>query len=193
MIGVIISSFCGLMPGDVQLVIPYYFRFLAFMVGMLISFIGIVILYMRTLSTGSNHLIAPGRPGTVLWFFVYADGEIRILPSKRTGEGQLYNAELDSQVIDVKTYSLGDHKIRIVPEVVGHAVDLDFVLYVNLLKNRYGFENLREARAAGLKGKIKKPKEIVDKEGVLIGDENESLDEKIRRVQKQNQPRPTNA
>lgn len=191
LIGVIIASFCGLMPTDVQMVIPYYFRFLAFLIGMMMAFVGIVILYFRTLRVGANHLISPGVPGGVLWFFVYRDGEIRILPSKRAGEGQIYSPDLDAQVIDVKTYSLADHKIRIVPEIVGHAVDLDFVMYVNLLKSKYGFENLREAREAGfLKSKRTQP--IIDKEYYIVGDKYESLTKKIERFKKgESTPAPT--
>lgn len=193
LVGIVIASFCGLMPLDVQQMIPYYFRFLAFIIGSMLAFIGIVMLWIRAKKTGADELIAPAHPGTVKWFYFYRDGEMRILPSKRAGEGQLYNAELDSQVMDVKTYSLCDHKIRIVPEVVGHAVDLDFVVYANLLKTQYGYENLREAREGAFdnilnKVGIQRTKPIVDNEHYLIGDENESLEEKVRKVRRASKP-----
>jgi len=189
MLGTTIASFVVFIPPEIQYIVPYYFRFLAWFVGMIIAFIGIIILWGRCKRVGADHLITPGRPGTVNWFYFYADGEMRILPSKRAGEGQLYNDELDSQIIDAKTYSLCDHKIRIVPEVVGHAVDLDYVLYVNLLETRYGYENLREARQGYLSEKLKRTKEIIDNEEILVGDEeleggepNESLSKKVKEL-----------
>lgn len=158
LMGIVIASFCGLMPIDVQFMIPYYFRFLAFMIGSMLGFIGIVILWIRTKKTGACHLITPGRPGLINWIYIYKDDEVRITPGMRAGEGQLYNPELDAQIPDIKTYSLCDHRIRFVPEVVGHAVDLDYVLYANILDSVYGFENLREARNAPFDKLLEKTK-----------------------------------
>jgi len=189
-IGVVLAGLVGMVPGFYQPAIPYWFRFMMWFFGTIISYTGIIILWGRTRRLGVNHLINPGRPGNVLWLYFYADGECRILPSKRVGEGQLYNEELDSQIMDVKTYSLCDHKIRIVPEVVGHAVDLDYVLYVNLLETQYGFENLREARQGWLNEKLKRKKPIIDTEYHLVGDKNESLSEKIRKVKKKAKAEP---
>ena len=138
-IGVFLGSFCGLLPVDLQMGIPNSFRVILFIFGYIIALSGFMLLYGRSRKTGADNLITPSRPGTVLWFFVYRDGEIRITPSIRTGEGQLYNPMLDSQIFDVKTYSIADHKVRIVPEIVGHAVDLDYVMYVDLLKSKFGF------------------------------------------------------
>jgi hypothetical protein len=144
--GMFLSSFCGLMPLYYQPIIPDYFRFILFIVGVVVAVAGFMLLVIRAKKTGAHHIINPSAPGSVLWFFVYRDGDIRITPSFRTGEGQLYNPELDSQIFDVKTYNLADHKVRIVPEIVGHAVDLDYVMYVDLLNSKYGFENIREVR-----------------------------------------------
>jgi len=144
--GIFLAGFCGLMPLYYQPIIPDYFRFIMFIVGIVIALAGFMMLAIRARKTGADNIINPSRPGTVLWLFVYRDGDIRITPSFRTGEGQLYNPALDSQIFDVKTYNIADHKVRIVPEIVGHAVDLDYVLYVDLLKSKYGFENIREIR-----------------------------------------------
>jgi len=182
-IGISIPSIVYFIPSDYQYIVPNEFRFLAWMVGMLVIFMGVVVVWTRAQKTGANHLINPGRPGNVLWFFFYADGECRILPSKRAGEGQLYNPELDSQIIDVKTYSLCDHKIRIVPEVVGHAVDLDYVGYVDVVQNKYGFDNLRQARS-GAFNFLKRKKEIIDREHFVTGDEYESIEEKVDGLQR---------
>jgi len=193
-IGIIIASFCGLMPAPVQEIIPYYFRFLAFMIGSLLCFMGIVFLYIRAKKTGANHLIEPGRPGIVNWLYVYKDGECRFTPGIRAGEGQLYNRDLDAQIPDVKTYSLCDHKIRIVPEVVGHAVDLDYILYADLLQTQYGFENLREAREGKVnkilsKIAIKRTKEIIPNENMVIGEKDESIGKKIIKKQGNTTPK----
>ena len=118
LMGIVIASFCGLMPNSIQMMIPYYFRFLAFMIGALLAFIGIVIVWIRARKTGAAHIIAPGRPGLINWFYIYKDGEVRITPGIRAGEGQLYNPDLDAQIPDVKTYTLCDHRVRFVPEVV---------------------------------------------------------------------------
>jgi len=186
-IGLTLAAFCGMVPGETQAIIPYYFRFLMFIVGGMLGLMGIMMLIIRAKKTGAEHLIRPGRPGLINWLYVYGDGEMRITPAMRAGEGQLYNPELDSQIIDAKTYTMGDHRFRIVPEVVGHAVDLDYVYYTNLLKTRYGFENMREARQGRIehilkKFKINRQKEVLDNEKLLIGDKNESLSEKIKRL-----------
>jgi len=197
MIGLFLASFIVFIPPEWQFIVPYHFRFIAWFVGAIMGFVGIIIVYGRAKRVGANHLINPGQPGTVKWFYFYADGEMRILPSKRAGEGQLYCDELDSQVPDVKTYSLCDHKIRIVPEVVGHAVDLDYVMYVDLLKSKWGFENLRQARLGWINELLKRTMPLVDKEQIVVGDEkieggeiNESLDEKVKQLSKRHVPKP---
>jgi len=174
--GVFLGSFCALLPIDLQIGIPDSFRVIMFIFGYIISITGLLMLFGRAKKTGADCLINPSRPGTVLWFFVYRDGEIRITPSIRTGEGQLYNPMLDSQIFDVKTYSIGDHKIRIVPEVVGHAVDLDYVMYVDLLKSKYGFENIKEVRD-NIFDKLKQRLgfdvgRVISKESMIKGDED---------------------
>jgi len=173
LVGLIIASFCGMMPAYLQYMIPYYFRFLAFMIGSMLGFIGIVMLWIRARRTGAAHLITPGRPGLINWFYIYKDNEVRITPGMRAGEGQLYNPDLDAQIPDVKTYSLCDHKIRFVPEVVGHAVDLDYVMYVNLLDSMFGFENLREARKGPINQLLKRTKETYPQENMIINDDYE--------------------
>ena len=189
--GYAIISLVVFVPSEMQFVIPFWFRFVAWFMATFLGFVGIVIVYGRARSTGANQLIAPARPGTVKWFYFYRDGEMRILPSKRAGEGQLYCDELDAQVPDVKTYSLCDHKIRIVPELVGHAVDLDYVMYADLLKTKWGFENLRQARAGWINEKLHRTKEIIDNEYLVVGDQpveggepNVSLNEKIKKLSK---------
>ena len=174
--GIIVAGICGLLPWETYVTVPSEIRYGMFVFGMILPIAGQFLLYMRADRVGATKLIAPNRPGTVLWFYIYRDNEIVITPALRSGEGQLYNDRMDSQVIDVKTYTLADKKIRIVPEIVGHAVDLDYVAYADLLRSRFGFENLKEARTGFVdkvvsKFGIKRYQEIPAQENFLVGKE----------------------
>jgi len=61
LLGIIIASICGLMPGPIQLVIPFYFRFLAFMIGALMGFIGIVMIWIKKNRSNSFYKPWPSR------------------------------------------------------------------------------------------------------------------------------------
>ena len=141
--GVFLAGFVGLLPAGMQGVIPDFFRMILFFMGIMIAFIGVIILQGRASKTGAVHLLDFGRPGKIIWFYAYRDGTIKITPSMREVEGQLYCKELDAQIHDLKSYRLFDHSIRFVPEGIGHAADLDMCLYAGLLKTKFGFSNLR--------------------------------------------------
>ena len=149
--GIFLAGFAGLMPIEIQVMIPPFFRVILFFMGFMIAFIGIFILQGRASKTGAGHLLEFGRPGSIIWIYAHRDGTLKITPSIREVEGQLYCKELDAQIHDLKSYRLFDHSIRFVPEGVGHSVDLDMCLYAGLLKIKYGFSNLREARTAGFR------------------------------------------
>lgn len=131
---------------QIQMIIPDMFRIAFFFFGAIISCIGLIILRGRAEKTGTIHLLEFGRPGTINWFYFYKDGTIKITPSIRDVEAQLYSKELDAQIRELKSYKLFDHTIRIVPEGVGHAADLDMVLYANLFKSKWGFSSIPAAR-----------------------------------------------
>jgi len=176
---------------NVVLLIPEQFKMIIGIIGIAFAVVGYMMIYLRLRYTNAIYLVRRGRPGQILWFYVYADGEIRITPSIRAGEKQLYNADLDAQVIDVKTYSMADHKIRIVPEIVGHAVDLDYVTYVTIAESKWGWENLKEARECAnwvlKKLGIKKQTEIEATEHVAVGRDIEKLQKKIREQHQNNE------
>jgi len=155
--GLLVASFCGLARTWVP--IPASFSLLCFFFGFVLAFAGLMILFIRIHKLGLNWLIAPGRPWIQLWFYIYKDGEVRVTPGIRLGEGLLYSPKLDATIPDVRTYSFGDHKIRFVPEAMGHACDLDMVQYVQILRHKRGWTNMRQARQ-GIFSKIKK-KEII--------------------------------
>jgi len=172
-VGVVISAIPGLFPAPYQQMIPDGFRFIMFFVGFIIPRSGFMMHYIRAKRTGAVHIINPAVPGTHLWFYIFKDNEIMITPAIRSGEGLSYSPKLDAQVFDVKSYTLADHKVRIVPEVIGQAVDIDYVLYVNVLKTKYGFENLKEIRDSifkyydKFKNAIGFGKEIIPQERVV--------------------------
>lgn len=136
--------------------IPMMLKYLLFMMGFIISLLGIIILQGRAVKTGADHLLEFGRPDKIIWIYAYRDGTLKITPAMREIGGQLYSPELDAQIQDFKSYRIFDHSIRIVPEGIGHAVNLDYVLYATLLKTKYGFNNITEARQESKKFKNKR-------------------------------------
>lgn len=168
-VGLFLAGFMGLMPLDVLIIVPSVFRIMLFFVGIMIAFFGIVIIHGRAKKTGANHLLEFGKPGNILWFYVHRDGTIKITPSMREVEGTLYCRELDAQIQDFKSYRLFDHSIRFVPEGIGHAVDLDMVLYSMMLRNKYGYQNIREARDGVFKKLGLQTKEMQQSERLAAG------------------------
>jgi len=168
-VGVVLAGIIGLMPAEMQTGIPMMFRFAFFMIGIIITFFGIFMTHMRAKKTGADHLIEPGRPGSIIWFYVHKDGTVKITPAIREVESALYAPELDALVHEMKSYRLFDHSVRFVPEGIGHAVDLDMCLYVSLLKNKFGFQTLREARRQGFKKK--KTQHVMPEEKLSVGGE----------------------
>jgi hypothetical protein len=142
-------------------------RFMMFFVGIVISIAGLMILIIRLMKTGAIHLVRPGKPGRLLWFYFFADDEVKITPSLRYGERLSYNPEMDSQIVNAKTYRLADHVICIVPEVVGGAVDLDYAMYADIAQTKWGWENLKEARKSAVDRVLSKIgiRRTIEKEG----------------------------
>jgi len=169
LVGLLMAGMMGFVPASMN--VPPMLKILLFLVGIIISSVGYIILYGRANKTGAKHLIEPARKGYSLWFYVYRDGSILITPSIRRVEGQLYAPELDAQIQDFKSYKIFDHTIRIIPEGIGHAVDLSMVLYTKLLKTKFGFEKLQDARTTANKleklNPISGTKHIPSFEGII--------------------------
>jgi hypothetical protein len=166
MTGVMLSGMLTLLPLEFFVIVPDYFKFLLFILGIVFAVLGYMIYIMRARQTGACHIMEKGRPGRFLWFYFYDDGEMRITPGIRVGEKQSYNREMDNQVPVTKSYHLADHQVLIIPEGVGCAADLDYALYAELLDAKGGFENLRIARedafakiAKGIGLTLSEPKE----------------------------------
>jgi hypothetical protein len=175
-VGIFFAGFMTLMPNELFVAMPALLKMALFFVGILIAFIGWFMPWVRATKTGAIHLIESASPKTLIWFYVFRDGTVKITTSIREVEGQLYSKELDAQINDLKSYRLFDHSIRFVPEGIGHAVDLDMILYATLLKTKWGYANLREARDAGfsLFG-YPKDKPIKSSEYVASGDQLETI------------------
>jgi len=169
--GLLMAGLIGLLPLPQQFFIPDIFRYVFFLIGCLMAFFGLFMIQGRAIKTGVNHLLEIGKPNRIIWFYVYKDGSIKITPSMRDIESQLYSPELDAQIHEMKSYRLFDHSIRFVPEGIGHAVDLGMCLYAQFLKTRWGFASLRKARD---KRKLLEPqsKTVLSEEYVKEGDMN---------------------
>jgi len=144
--GCITAGVIGLFGFEMQVFVPDFFRYLFFALGLFIAFAGVMFLHMRLRKTGVIHFVPPGSPKKILWLYVRKNGDIDIFPAVRKAEGQLYAKEVDGQITDVKSYRMHDHPVRIVAEAIGHTLDLDYVLYVNLLEDKHGLKSLSEAR-----------------------------------------------
>lgn len=172
--GFLLAASGYLIPMDVYFSIPDMFKLVLVFVGGIFTIAGWMILILRAQKTGAIHLLKPGKPDQHIWFYIHRDSTMQITPSIRVAEGQLYNSDLDSQIISARSYRLADHNICIVPEVVGHGIDIDYVLYVNLLESIYGLENLKDVRRETLdsvleKFGIKRYKEKEGQERVATG------------------------
>jgi len=154
--GFMIGASGYILPLDLYFNIPDMFKLIMVFVGAIFVIAGYMLIILRAQKTGAIHLLKAGKPDRHIWFYIHRDSTVQITPSVRVAEGQLYNSDLDSQIISARSYRLADHNICIVPEVVGHGIDVDYVLYVNLLESIYGLENLKDARKETLDGILQK-------------------------------------
>ena len=79
--GMLVMALPGLVPLSMQASIPDMFRYVFFIVGLVISFVGLFMLFTRAKKTGAEHLLDFGRPGTAIWFYIYRDGTLKITPA----------------------------------------------------------------------------------------------------------------
>lgn len=180
-IGITVAGICGILPIMTIAAIPSSLRLILFLVGIIISFVGYILLYGRAQKTGARYLINPAKKGENIWFYAYRDGSILITPGIRAVESQLYSPELDAQIQEYRSYRIFDHSVRFVPEGIGHAVDLGICLYAQLLKGKYGFERLEEAREAA--SILEKKVPIIGKKQPVIPHEGVITEQVIKKAQ----------
>lgn len=177
-VGVLLSGLTIFLPPEMLLTMPKEFGYAFFAMGLLFAMMGLIMLHFRSIKVGANHLISPGRPDKILWFFIHKDDTLRIVPAIRDTEGLSYCKKLDSEAQELKSYRLFDHSIRIVVEGLGHCVDLKACLYAYFLKTKYGFKSLSEARGKKIveQNPTKFKCKIVGRENQVDGNEiNKSL------------------
>lgn len=138
-IGLMMGSLFSLLPIDVPPTISVSF----FMFGSILFVVGQFMILIRLKKTGAIHLLDVGNPDKIIWFYIRKDGTVRITPSIRKAEAMLYNQDMDAHVPDIKGYQLADHQIRFILEETGSVADLDYCMYANVLRSKYGFENLQ--------------------------------------------------
>lgn len=156
-VGLVMTGLSGSMP-------IMSLRIMMFIVGVLVAFIGIIILFTRAVRTGAIHILAPAVPDEMLWFYLLKEGTIKITPAFRRIEGMMENKEIGYSQ-DMKAYRLLDHNVRFIPEDIGHSVDVRHCLYAKVLKNKYGFEGIKDARRKLLFHIRKQEPEFMKKEG----------------------------
>lgn len=117
-----------------------------FIVGALLIFISLARVHMDVLNSTLYNLIEETKPGYVNWIYVYGDGEMIATPAMRKLEMHSYSPKLDQQVREWKTYRFAGHTVRIVPEGIGHSVDLGKCLYVNYHKRVNGIRSIFDLR-----------------------------------------------
>ena len=152
--GLLMVSLAGFLPPTPA----FGFLKLALMgLGFLLPFVGILMMTGRMSKVGIISLLNPAKPNEVIWFYIRKDGTVLITPAFRALEGMTKNPKMSRDLIeggkrlapmvqDLKSYRLFDHQVRFVPEDIGHTVDHRHVLYAKVLKNKYGFENIRDGR-----------------------------------------------
>lgn len=139
MFGLMICGVSGHAPGIAL-------QGLFFIIGIIIAFVGILILYGRAIKTGAIYLLQPAQPDNMIWFYIQRDGTVKITPAFRRIEGMSESKEMDSIIQDMKAYRIFDHQIRFVPEDLGHSADVKHCVYARIMKNKYGFESIKDGR-----------------------------------------------
>ena len=113
MFGLLMTGMSGAFPNIA-------FQILFFVLGIIIAFTGITMLYLRAIKTGAIYLLKPAQPNQMIWFYIQRDGTVKITPALRRIEGMSESREMDAIIQDMKAYRIFDHQIRFVPEDLGH-------------------------------------------------------------------------
>lgn len=157
--GLSFMSILLLLPSSYQAVMPPDIKILAIVFGGALLIAPMIYLHLRAKKTTVDHILEPRSRGTHNWLYCTSDDELMFTPGIRDVEKSSYSPEINAQIQDVQSYIMGDHIVKIVKEGLGHGQDLDIAVYASVLKSKWGFESLREARETAFK-KIKKFKEV---------------------------------
>lgn len=162
MFGLLITFVAGYMPFMVL-------QIMFLVVGIIVAFVGIMLVYIRAIKTGAIHLLQPAQPNNMIWFYIQRDGTVKITPAFRRIEGMSESTEMNAIIQDMKAYRIFDHQVRFVPEHVGHSADVKHCVYAKVMKNKYGFEGIKDGRRKILLWKRENPQHEYVKGGVDSG------------------------
>lgn len=117
--------------------------------GIVVVFISIALIQMRGWDSGLGLLYNPDETarGQKIWAYIYGDDEIEFLPGIRTSEKMMYCAKNDQQTKVFKSYRCAGKTLYLIPEGVGHSVDLLYCLYATIARDDWkvrGIQSLRK-------------------------------------------------
>jgi len=139
--------------------IPFIIILIFLMLGIMLIITSIVLLHLRAVNSTLIYLLEDPKRGFINWLYAYGDYDMRVTPARRKLEKHSYSKKLDQQIRDFRTYRLAGHSVRIVPEGVGHSVDLGKCLYATYAKREWNIKSLGELRSA-VTGIFSQKKEI---------------------------------
>ena len=121
------------------------------MLGGIMMFISPMIFLILAKRSSVIHLIETPRQGQVLWLYIQKGGSAYFVPSVRLAQAFLYSKGrgIVKDIGDESKISIGRHSVRIVLEKVGHTINPYMAQYASILKKKYGFKDLKQARNAG--------------------------------------------
>jgi len=126
--------------------IPFMITLIFLILALLLNIVSLLLVQIRSYDGGINHLLDDRKRNQINWLYIYGDYDIMVTPGMRQLEKHSYSKKLDQQIVDFKTYNFAGHKIRIVPEGVGHSVDLGKCLYATHAKQKWNIKTLNELR-----------------------------------------------
>lgn len=124
-----------------------FFIILMFMItGIILILMSPMFIHFRAIDSTLIHLLEDPKRSKIHWLYVYGDREIIVTPALRKLERHSYAKRLDQQIQDFQTYRMAGHTVRIVPEGIGHSVDLGLCLYASFAKRVWNVKSLHELR-----------------------------------------------
>lgn len=150
----------------VGMFIPFLITLIFFLLGVILCVVSLLLIQLRSYDGGLNYLLEDRKKGHVNWLYVYGDYDIHVTPAVRQLEKHTYSKKLDQQIVDFKTYNFAGHKVRIVPEGIGHSVELGKCIYATHAKRVWNIKSIDELRDA-VRNFLKKSKTSQEKATTL--------------------------
>ncbi len=139
--------------------IPFIIVLMFMIIGVILILMSLLLIHFRAMDSTLIHLLDDPKRSKIHWLYVYGDRDIIVTPAMRKLERHSFSKKLDQQIQDFQTYRFAGHAIRIVPEGVGHSVDLGLCLYASFAKRVWNVKSLHELRKFITRKKEKLPQE----------------------------------